>query len=249
MAGRTLLAVTAHPDDETFLLGGTLTLLVSRGWSAFVLTVTDGEQGRRGTYADEELSPAAFGALRREELKRACRRLGARVLPTPACPDAGVEGCADRLTRVVREWILELEPHVVVSFGPDGVSGHRDHVAVGRITDRATRAVRSAAGPGGRPIEALWVLASDALPECCRTASGEPVPPATLRVHPGLAAERKLLAMGCYESQAHLQPVGEADRQRVREAPERFHRVPHPRTQRTGSKATDARSASGGGDT
>lgn len=222
---RRLLAVMAHPDDETFLMGGTLALLADRGWSVLVLTVTTGERGRRGPYVDQGLAPETFGALRREELEAACRSLGVRSVPVSLCPDGEVPACKPRLRKLLAKWMDRIRPHVVVTFGPDGVSGHRDHVAVGRSVRQA---IESYAGRGHgarwRP-ELLYVLGSEALPECCRTSASAPEPPETLRVDISRVADRKLKAMAAYRSQQHLMPKSEAEVNRIREVPERFHRV------------------------
>ena len=86
---RRLLAVLAHPDDETFLAGGTLALLARRGWSVSLLTLTRGEGGRRGPFEGSDLSREAFGNLRRAELKAACALLGRPASPRPRVPRRG----------------------------------------------------------------------------------------------------------------------------------------------------------------
>lgn len=57
-----ILAIFAHPDDETFLAGGTLAKYAANGWGVSVLCATRGEAGRRGEYEKENLST---GELRR----------------------------------------------------------------------------------------------------------------------------------------------------------------------------------------
>ncbi|NLE75631.1 MAG: PIG-L family deacetylase, partial [Chloroflexi bacterium] len=69
-----LLAVFAHPDDETFLCGGTLALLARRGAPVQVLTATRGQAGSCGE--PPLCHPEALGALREGELRCACAALG-----------------------------------------------------------------------------------------------------------------------------------------------------------------------------
>ncbi len=222
---RTLLAVFAHPDDESFLMGGTLALLADRGWQVWVLTVTDGGGGRRGPYEGQGLSPEAFGAIRREELFAACRALGVRSVPASLCQDGEVPECGRRLAILLGRWLRRLRPQVVVTFGPDGVSGHPDHVAVGQQVQEAVEAyVAGGKEQRWRP-ELLYVLASEALPECCRRGAPGHEPPETLRVDIRAVADRKLRAMAAYRSQEHLMPGDQVGRERIRTAPERFHRV------------------------
>lgn len=74
MTSANLLAVFAHPDDESFRPGGTLALLARRGVRAQVLTATRGEAGSRGN--PPLCSPAELPAMRETELRCACKALG-----------------------------------------------------------------------------------------------------------------------------------------------------------------------------
>jgi LmbE family N-acetylglucosaminyl deacetylase len=69
-----LLAVFAHPDDESFRPGGTLTLLARRGVRVQVLTATRGEAGSRGDPPPQ--APEELPAMREAELRCACKALG-----------------------------------------------------------------------------------------------------------------------------------------------------------------------------
>lgn len=144
-----LLAVTAHPDDESGALGGTLALYARRGVSVEVVCATRGEAGR---HRGQARTDAELAATRVEEFHDACRLLGVswnqiweypdRALNRIGLPDLGV-----RLCRVIRE----RRPDVIVSMGLEGgLSGHPDHAA---ITHFATFAFHAA----GRP---------DLYPEC-----------------------------------------------------------------------------------
>jgi len=143
----TLLAVFAHPDDETFRCGGTLALLAARGVRVCLVTATRGEAGSVG---DPPLCPAEELAPRREqELHCACCALGIELPRFLGCPDGRLaetdpDEVAERVVRAVRE----LRPQVILTFGPDGLSGHPDHVAIGRL---AAEAFLRAGDPAAHP--------------------------------------------------------------------------------------------------
>jgi LmbE family N-acetylglucosaminyl deacetylase len=131
-----LLAVFAHPDDETYLAGGTLARYAASGCEVSVLCATFGEAGRRGEYAS--LSRRDFAVVRRRELEAACAALGVRPPLFLGCADQGLgRDCWDRATDEIVRTIRRLRPDVVLTFGPDGVSGHADHVALSQIVTAA----------------------------------------------------------------------------------------------------------------
>lgn len=124
-----LLAITAHPDDESGGFGGTLALYTARGVEVGVVCATRGEAGRhRGnTTSREELARVRAG-----EFHRACKFLGASWQEIYEYPDAGLtkvplEDLGVRLCALIRA----RRPDVVVTFGPDGAyTGHRDHAGI-----------------------------------------------------------------------------------------------------------------------
>jgi len=128
---RTLLAITAHPDDECFLFGGVLALHARAGGRAGVLCLTDGQAGRTGGLcAQEEL-----GAVRRAELERAMAVLGIEHLFLPGYEDRGLDAVGDdEGARIVAECVRRFGADVLLTFGPDGASGHADHKACWRWT-------------------------------------------------------------------------------------------------------------------
>jgi LmbE family N-acetylglucosaminyl deacetylase len=135
----TTVCVWAHPDDESYLGGGLLAALRAAGRRAVVVTATLGEAGLAGPVArprHHEPPPLS----RREELAAALRRLGVtehRRLPFADGGCAAVEPAAG--AAAVREVLAAVRPDTVVTFGPDGFTGHPDHVAVGEWTRAALR--------------------------------------------------------------------------------------------------------------
>jgi N-acetylglucosamine malate deacetylase 2 len=141
MATRRLLAVWAHPDDEAFGPVGTMRLAHDRGWQTAIITATRGDAGKSDR---ADLQPGqSLGDLREAELRAACDVLGVEEVHVWRYPDGGL-GDIDpaeldrRILEVMREW----QPGVVITFGPDGITGHADHVAISAATGRAFEQVR-----------------------------------------------------------------------------------------------------------
>ncbi len=126
----TTVAIWAHPDDETYLSGGLLATLRDAGQRVVVVTATRGEEGL-GPATSAERRRAA--ALRTTELATALRTLG---VVEHHWLDYADGSCAelDPAVPVARLLTIldELRPTTVISFGPDGFTGHPDHIAVGR---------------------------------------------------------------------------------------------------------------------
>ena len=146
---RTLLGVWAHPDDETFLSSGLLLAARERGDRVVLVTATRGEQGTD----DPARWPAdRLGAHRARELDAALAVLGVTEhrwlgYADGACPLVHERTAADRVAAIVDE----VRPDTVVTFGPDGFTGHADHRAVAGWTRRARRL----AAPGAALLEAV----------------------------------------------------------------------------------------------
>jgi LmbE family N-acetylglucosaminyl deacetylase len=142
-----LMAVFAHPDDEAFGTGGTLAKYAAEGCDVYLVTATRGEAGR---IAEPELAtPANLPAVREHELRCACEIYG---IHPPRFLDY-VDGqlpivhqgqAVGKLVRLLRE----IRPQVLITFGPDGIYGHYDHIAVHHW---ATIAVHMATDPGCFP--------------------------------------------------------------------------------------------------
>lgn len=145
-AGLRLAAVLAHPDDESRIVGGTLALAASRGVEVTLYCATRGEAGDLRRPATE------VATLRERELRCACEVLGVSDTWLDDFPDGGLDQAdpAAVLGRIVR-FVRATRPHALVTFGPDGRTGHADHIAVGRLAGRAFEA----AGDAGRFPEQL----------------------------------------------------------------------------------------------
>jgi len=222
----TLLAVFAHPDDEAFRAGGTLALLARRGVRVHLLTATRGEAGSCG---DPPLcAPEELPAVREAELRCACRALGVeppRLLDyrDGTLSDVDDEQGAAHVLAAVRE----LRPQALLTWPPDGLSGHPDHMAVSHWT---MRVFEQAAAWGPAAPAALYHLA---VPRSVAVALGlthlyaVPDEAVTLIVDVGPAWEQKLAAIRCHRTQAGASPILAAplERQRLFLGVEHFQRT------------------------
>ena len=143
-----VMAVLAHPDDESLGVGGTLAKYASEGVDVFVVTATRGDAGRcRGHRADDPRHPgaAALAKIRERELRAAASELGVREVAVLDYPDQRLDQApARQVVSDIASHLRRLRPDVVITFGPDGAYGHPDHIAISQFT---TAAIVSAADP------------------------------------------------------------------------------------------------------
>lgn len=130
-----LLGVWPHPDDEAYLSAGLMGRVTDAGGHVTVLTATRGEAGT----ADPRLSGRpSFAARREAELRASLGELGVGDVRFLGYPDGGCAGVADQVAVPAIARVLgEVQPDLVVTFGPDGVTGHPDHRTVSRWTTAA----------------------------------------------------------------------------------------------------------------
>ena len=131
-----VVGIFAHPDDESVCAGGTLARYAGDGADVRVVSLTRGGAGqiRDAAVATRVTLPA----VRECELRRAGDELG---LAETRCLDLA-DGTLDQvdseeLVAIATSLLDELQPDVVITFGPDGFSGHPDHAAVGAAVTAA----------------------------------------------------------------------------------------------------------------
>jgi LmbE family N-acetylglucosaminyl deacetylase len=147
---RTLAICVAHPDDESYATYGTVAL--HRHDTQFRLVVLHATEGDGGEVAPGvPLSPEGLGAQRRREDDAAWQAIG-RVPDRHEWlghRDGHVADVPhDVLVGQISRFLADERPDVVVTFGPDGITGHPDHICVGAATDEAFHLVRGSGGPG-----------------------------------------------------------------------------------------------------
>lgn len=153
--GRRLLAVLAHPDDESFGPGGTLALYARRGVEVHLVCATGGEEGDVPPEMLREY--ADVSALRKAELRCAASCLGLAGVHFLGYRDSGMAGSphnddpgalaaapVEEVAQKVTEYIRALRPQVVITFDPIGGYRHPDHIAIHKATVEAFRAANDA---------------------------------------------------------------------------------------------------------
>jgi LmbE family N-acetylglucosaminyl deacetylase len=143
MSRRTLLGVWAHPDDEAYLSAGLMAEHRERGDRVVVVTATLGEHG---TDDPGRWPPERLAQHRHDELRRSLAAVGVHELRVLGFEDGGCHRHDG--TGLIAEHIADIEPDLIVTFGPEGMTGHADHRAVSRWTTRAWA--------DSRPGAALW---------------------------------------------------------------------------------------------
>ncbi len=131
----TILSVWAHPDDESFSCAGIMAAAIANGQRVVCVTATRGELGIQ----DESRWPAVkLGEIRTRELHASLKILGIDEHYFLNYPD----GACDRVpldegSRQVQTFITKFQPDTILTFGPDGLTGHPDHQSVSKWVSAA----------------------------------------------------------------------------------------------------------------
>lgn len=137
-AARPIVAVFAHPDDER-VIGPLLSRLAREGRETHLVIATDGARGVR----DFARIPAGaeLAAARAKEAECAATRLGVRKLHLLGLPDGGLASfdALGRLRAALVTIIDSLRPAAIVTFGPEGGTGHPDHRLVGNVVTQVVQ--------------------------------------------------------------------------------------------------------------
>lgn len=125
----TILSVWAHPDDETYTSAGVMAAAVANGQRVVCATATAGEHG-----ADDPVAwpPERLAQVRRWEATAAMAVLGVSEHRIAGFPDGGLAGLDDAGRAWIAGLLDEVQPDTILTFGPDGGTGHTDHIAVHR---------------------------------------------------------------------------------------------------------------------
>lgn len=142
-----MLAVLAHPDDETFGIGGTLSLYARRGVETHLVCATRGEAGEAPPHLK---GFASVGEMREDELRSAASILGLKAVYFLGYRDSGMPNSPDNhhpqalaaapleeVAHRVAGHIRRVRPQVVITFDPIGGYRHPDHIAVHQATVEA----------------------------------------------------------------------------------------------------------------
>lgn len=157
-----LMAVLAHPDDESLGCGGTLAKYAAEGVETYLVTATLGERGWQGDPADDP-GLAALACVREAELRCAVAILGIRELALLGYIDGDLDQADSReAAGRIAAHLRRLRPQVVITFGPEGAYGHPDHIAICQFTLQAC--ILAQQPDGDQPVhrvDKLYYLATD----------------------------------------------------------------------------------------
>lgn len=211
-ARRSLLAVFAHPDDESLACGGLLAACADAGARVSLLCLTRGEHGPG--------AGAGRGRLRTDELRAAARVLGVAHVEILDHEDGMLRWLdPDALDADIRGAIVRRRPDVVVTFDEDGLYWHPDHIAV----HERTTAVVAALGPLA-PALRYVSMPEGAMRQVSEAGGGGPIlgvsdvdgfgasaPAPSFAFDAGPLGARKLAALRCHRSQVEGGPLDTID--------------------------------------
>jgi LmbE family N-acetylglucosaminyl deacetylase len=179
MAPLRLMAVLAHPDDESLGIGGTLAKYASEGAEIFLLTATRGDRGRYRDYRfgdPQHPGASALATIRERELRAAASALGVEDVALLDYRDQELDRAnPQQVIAAIVEHLRRVHPDVIITFGPDGAYGHPDHIAISQLT---TAAVVAAADPAISKLyyiawaESTWAAYQSAFKKLTSTVDG-----------------------------------------------------------------------------
>lgn len=131
-----LLGVWAHPDDEAYLSAGLMARVIAAGGSVTIVTATRGE---KGTDDPDLYDSERFGQHRERELRSSLALLGVTNVRFLGLRDGECDLAAADIAAAIEDIAHEVQPDMIVTFGPDGMTNHPDHLAISRWTTEAWR--------------------------------------------------------------------------------------------------------------
>lgn len=149
-----VLTIIAHPDDESFLFAGTAMKFLAEGKSVGVICATHGEKG--ADRLNRKLTEKEMGEIRSQELLKACDILHCDCQKLFDYPDGGLADINfDQLVQDLTAEIEAYQPEIILTFGDEGISGHRDHICIGQ-------AVQASAGRAKHQVREIWLASMPA---------------------------------------------------------------------------------------
>ena len=137
--GKRIVVFTAHPDDEQ-LAAGTMYKNHQMGGETFLICATSGEKGK--SHLKRHVSDTTLARIRRDELVKAAKVLKIDKVIFLGFPDADVRKNEKALYEKSLPIIAKIKPDYILSFGPDGISGHWDHIITGKVGRRIAKKLK-----------------------------------------------------------------------------------------------------------
>lgn len=208
---QSILAIFAHPDDESYRAGGFLSLLAGKGVQVYVITATKGEAGLKEI--DKGSTSSNHSSLRVGELRCACQALGIRASYVFDFPDGHLmEIDPEELIQKIWPVVQEIQPKMLLSFGPDGLSGHPDHIATGIAAEGIYQRYQKAGA-----LYHLAVPASVANRLGMNQVRAVADSQITLAIDVSSVWEAKMKAIYCHASQLASSPILTYSEERMRQ--------------------------------
>jgi LmbE family N-acetylglucosaminyl deacetylase len=148
----TILSVWAHPDDETYLAGGVMAAAADNGQRVVCVSASAGEHG---TDDPERWPPQRLARVRRLEASAAMAVLRVAEHHVLGFPDGELAVYAELGVDAVGALLDDVAPDTILTFGPDGMTMHPDHIAVHRWVGEAWRR----RGCRARLLHSVWTVA------------------------------------------------------------------------------------------
>lgn len=137
--GRRIAVFTAHPDDEG-LVAGTMYANHRAGGETFLICATYGEKGK--SHLEKPVPDAALKRIRKAELLAAAKVLKVDEVLFLGLPDAAVKESSKKLYEMALPIVQRIAPDQILSFGPEGISAHWDHITVGKTALRIAKKLK-----------------------------------------------------------------------------------------------------------
>lgn len=138
---RSVVCFFAHPDDESFVCGGTLARFHKQGAKTIVVCATDGRKGGKGYH--RQVSPSTMKKMRKREIQQSAKILGVTKLVCWHYRDKELAGASwENICTRIQNLLARYRPDLIITFGKGGVSGHPDHIAIGKCVTACTQHMR-----------------------------------------------------------------------------------------------------------
>ena len=138
--GRRIFVITSHPDDESFLCAGVIHRNFLAGGETYLACATLGEKGN--SHLNRPTSKKALKERRKKELFSAGKFLHISKIYCLGFPDGGLRGVRKEYYKKCLKIVKQVNPEVILGFGPEGITGHYDHVTSGNIAKQISKKLR-----------------------------------------------------------------------------------------------------------
>ncbi len=138
--GKRIMVITAHPDDESFFAAGAIYKNHRLGGETFLICATAGEKG--SGHLKKKITETQLAARRRQELAKSSKYLGISNVRMFNFPDGGLKFHKVEYFKKALILAKKIKPEIILSFGPDGISGHFDHIAAGWVARKISKSLK-----------------------------------------------------------------------------------------------------------